>query len=227
MRVAPHYRIFSFFTHIIRYFHARLAGFVGQGSQREKPERQHARPHVALQVLFVVHDAVRPEFDRCFLDLHRDEHRFFHLAFVGLPGIGPASGHDVLHKFFSSQPAFVFVFHQARFTKSHHRTVIHGMVEYRARQHQPVDQCHRYADGNSLRHLHKKMTAYRAVQIQRVFRPAVSSRYNKRLIFKGKRHMANQSFVEDGIAAGGVGVVAFGVIAAALRAGRFCFHNAI
>ena len=94
-------------------------------------------------------------------------------------------------------PVFPQALHQHGRPQSHHRPIIHRVVEHRPRQHQPIHQRHGNADGKPRRHSPQHPASRRSMKINRISRPRIHRRDNIRLSLDRKSHMTNKPLIQN------------------------------
>src|ERR1700687_4642583 len=71
------------------------------------------------------------------------------------------------------------------------------MIEYRTREHQSINQCHRNADRNTSAQPPKRSARRRSMKINVFAHSRVHRRNHKRLSLRGKSQVAYESFIQN------------------------------
>src|SRR3989449_6186569 len=127
----------------------RVAVRVSHRFARSEPKRNHASPHGQCIVGLIIEGRAGAHFAGNFRERQAQDARRLQLLLVGLAGLTPAAGQDFLRESAQRLAFFRGIVRENGLAARHNGTVIHGMVEYRTRQHEPVGQRYRNAHGHA------------------------------------------------------------------------------
>ena len=103
-------------------------------------QRNHASPHRQRIVLFVVDRRASANFRRDFFERQRQNAGCLQIFFGRLLGMFPPAGDHVIGETPQRLPLLDEIGDGPRPADHHHRAIVDGSVERRARQNQSVDQ---------------------------------------------------------------------------------------
>ena len=168
------------------------------GVPYEVHDRNDSRPHVQRGILRVV--VVRPaapHLGRGLVDLEREDRGRLQLLRVRSARLVPAAGQQLLGERLERAQPLRLVLDEREPPEDHHRVVVRGVLEGRAREHERVHERDRDAGRSARSEQPNGAARGRAVDVDGVADARVEHRDADRLVSVGERHVREQPAIED------------------------------